>query len=427
MKNHFYHHTIWKHVAAFADIFNDMEVYVYDKDRKTAVGKKKVPVILAPKEKVISVLSVIDGTPKPEIDNHLPKVSIIWQGLTWDQQRQTGVKHKRDLGIEYRDGDGQKSTKLTDRQTIPYTLEFQVTIWTVYLDEAVQLLENILPFFHPDIHISLYERAIGIERKSKVELQSVTPNFVYELNEPDRRIIQFDLDFTMECNLYRPIEVDGVIEQAFIGLAAVDARSPNKNEGDVIYTTTSGISGQLTDENIRQAIVGFDEIDSLYTNSALEDAINELEAMKFAAIDGLPLGTPEDIIQSIGESYDDQIRQLGYAPKAQPFNALQFRRGLIDTMDYARIAFMENTGLVDPSFPKFYEDGYQEQYDALDAQEKVHMDEVKSKYEVYMYAVIKANEANEFVQSLVDSGSDLFTPGVGERSADYNYLLDDLE
>ena len=427
MKNHFYHHNIWKHVAAFADLFNDMEVYVYDKQRKNVLGKKKVPVILGPKEKVISVLSVIDGTPKPEIDNHLPKISIIWNGLNWDQARQTGSNHKRDLGIELRDNDGELSSKLTDRQTIPYLMEFQVTLWTVYLDEAVQLLENILPFFHPDLHLSLYERGSGIERKTKVELQSVAPNFVYELNEPDRRMIQFDLSFIMEVNLYRPIEIDGVIERAYIGISAVNENSPEQNEGDVIYVTTQGISGEITDENIRTAIVGFDEIDTYYTNPNLEEIINQIEVQKYDAIESLPPGTDDTVVRMLADDYDDVIRRVTYTEEHQPFNALQYRRNLKDTMEYTRAVFMENTGLVDPAFPMYFEEGYQEMYDELNEQQQVHLNEVAVSFESRIYALIKANEANEFVQSLVESGDNLFTPGIGERAARYNYLFDTLE
>lgn len=426
MKNHFYHHTIWKHVAAFVDMFNDMEVYVYDAARKNVLGMKKVPVIIGPKEKVISVLTVVEGTPKPEVDNQFPKMSILWQGLTWDQGRQTGTKQKRNLGVEYRNDDGELSTKYTDLQTIPYFLEFQVTLWTSYLDESVQLLENILPFFHPDIHVSLYERITGQERKSQVKLQNVTANFVYELNEPDRRIIQFDLDFTMECQLYRPIEIDGVIEQAYIGIAAVDANSPTKNEGDVIYVTTSGISGNITDENIREVIISFDEADNDYTNFDIEQIINDIEVMKHEAIESLPDGTDEDIVAEVGNQYDDIIRQLGYAPESFPYNALQYRRNLFDTTDYARTAFMENTGLVDPSFPKFYEEGYDDMFKELDAAQQKHMFDVKGQYEVRLYAIEKGNEMNEYIQSLVDAGDPIFNQekDLGEQSAEYNFLFD---
>ena len=404
-----------------------MEVYVYDAARKNVLGKKKVPVILGPKEKVISVLSVIDGTPKPEIDNHLPKISIIWQGLTWDQARQTGTKSRRDLGVDYVDGEGQRLTKLTDRQTIPYIIDFQVTLWTAYIDESAQLLENILPFFTPDLSISLYERAVGIERKCKVELQSVSPNFVYELNEPDRRIIQFDLQFTMECNLYRPIEINGIIEHARIGISAVNSNSLNENEGDIIYTTTNGISGELTDENIRNTIIGFDEIESDYTNTALEELINDLEVKKFQAIDSLPAGTDELVIRALGDEYDEQIRQLGYSNYSMPFNALQYRRSMNDTMTYSRTAFMENIGLVDPSFPMYFEDGYSEQYDLLTLVQQTHLNDVAVQYEARIYAILKANEMNEYVQSLFENGDIIVTPGIKKRSAKYNYLFDSLE
>lgn len=403
-----------------------MEVYVYDKTRKKVLGKKSVPVILAPKEKVVSVLSVIDGAPKPEIDNHLPKISIIWQGLSWDSARQTGSNHRRELSVEYSSGEGNKSVKVSDRQTVPYILEFQVTLWTAYLDESVQLLENILPFFHPDMPISLYERATGQERKCKTELVSVTPNFVYELNEPDRRIIQFDLNFTMECNLYRPLEINGVIEKALIGISAVTSKNSTFNEGDVIYTTTSGISGSITDDQIRQTIIAFDEIDSDYTNFEIEEEISKLDIMKLEAINNLPAGTDDETIKILGDEYDVIIRSLGYSIKSMPFNALQFRRGLIDTLDYARIAFIENSGILDVSFPKFYEDGYQEQYDQLTDNEKNYVREIHSKFENQMYVIIKANELNEYIQSLVENNDTLFNldESIAERTARYNRLLD---
>ena len=40
---------------------------------------------------------------------------------------------------------------------------------------------------------------------------------------------------------------------------------------------------------------------------------------------------------------------------------------------------------------------------------------------------IKANETNEYIQSLVESEDPIFTPGIKERSAKYNYLFDSLE
>lgn len=427
IKQHLYSHTIWKHVAAFADIFDDMEVYVYDDARKNVVGRKEVPVILAPKEKVVSVLSVIDGTPKPEIDNVLPKISIIWTGINWDSNRQTGIKEKRKLAVEFDDDTGQRKKSYVDRQTVPFLFDMQVTLWTAYMDEAVQLLENILPFFAPDLHITVYERTTGQGRKSKVSLESVTPNFVYELNEPDRRIIQFDLNFTMEVNLYTPIHFEKQIEKAYITVAAVDANNPNENEGDLIYTTTNGVSGQINDKDISSVIIAFDEIENTYTNEDIQNAIDDLNVLKMEAIEALPTNHTEEDVKAITDIYDDSIRVLGYDSAAWPYNALQYRQSLIDSIDYNRTAHINDNGLLDPSFPKYYESGYQAAFDALNDDQQVEAYNVKQRYDIHMNALINSNTTNEYVDQLLqDAEYPPLTPGIKERSAENNYKIERL-
>ncbi len=261
MKNHFYHHNIWKHFVVFADLFSDMEVYVYNKERTKAVGIKKVPVIMAPKEKVISTLAV-NGSDKPQSDNQLPKISIFWNSMDPDiEARGRGMTTERKLLVETTVNDEGKTTKrevYKDLQTVPYKMGIDVTIWTKYLDESVQLLENILPFFTPDLPLSLFERAVGTERKIMARLVSVSQNIVGDLNEPDRRVIQYVLSFTLECNLYRPLQIDGEITK--VNLRIANATDPHAFDGDVIYTTAVGISGEIMDSRIRQAIINFDSL-----------------------------------------------------------------------------------------------------------------------------------------------------------------------
>jgi len=55
MKNFYFNNTLYANLSAFSSIFNDMSVWVYDADGR-ATRSKKVPVIIAPKEKVVSAL-----------------------------------------------------------------------------------------------------------------------------------------------------------------------------------------------------------------------------------------------------------------------------------------------------------------------------------------------------------------------------------
>ena len=206
MKNFFYNKIIWNYVAAFSSIFDEMEVWVYDENGR-AIRSKEVPVYLTPKEKVVAMLQRQgqgDSFPGGSaIDNYLPSLTIIWRGIQLDNERMRGQREKRKLYLRYEEGESAPYQHM-DLQTVPYLLQFEVTIWAKYMDDAAQILENILPFFHPEAYVSLFEKSIDAERKCKVELESITPNIVYEMGQQDRRVIQFNLGFNMECNFYKP-------------------------------------------------------------------------------------------------------------------------------------------------------------------------------------------------------------------------------
>jgi hypothetical protein len=258
-----------------------MSVYVYSKDKYSAnygkvIGRKIVPIILAPKEKVVSVLNTLVGSEKPEIDNVLPKMSISWSGLSFDSARYRGKNQKRELFVEYTTtealnllndpasitspGDNlDVRVKHYDIQTVPYNLEFELVIWSKYMDDGVQILENILPFFAPDRQISLKERGIGIEREAKVTLKSISNNFAYDLNEPDRRILQWTLAFTCECNLYKPIFFEKEILNAIVRVGTIH---PKKGYGESITISAQGATVQGMPIDIVSRIQQFDQLTS---------------------------------------------------------------------------------------------------------------------------------------------------------------------
>jgi hypothetical protein len=245
MYNYFYNKVIWTHVAAFADIFNEMSVINYDREGK-AIGWKPVPVTLAPKEKVVSELIADPTTPDKNPPNFLPRISIVWNGLNRSTERQRGQLEKRRLIVDYEDQEHPQA--IVDMQTVPYELSFELTVWCKYMDDMAQILENILPFFNPEAPVSLYERGLGTERQVKVTLESVTPNFVVEMSDPDRRVLQCNLGFKMECNFYKPqLPIQKPIKRATVRMGA-DTTSrgsvdPNVNGTEVSVFTLPSVSG----------------------------------------------------------------------------------------------------------------------------------------------------------------------------------------
>jgi hypothetical protein len=202
MKSYLYLRTIWSSVGCFADLFNDMSILVFSPDGK-AIGYKKVPVTLGPKQKVLSaIIADQPGSTIYPADNYLPRISINWSGFSRDTERNRGIHEKRRLFVDYNDLDSQSVR--TDLQTVPYKMNFEVTLWTKYMDDMAQLLENILPFFNPDAPVSMIERGVGIERKCQVYLTTVGTNFIAEMPNNETRLLQANLSFEMEVNFYRP-------------------------------------------------------------------------------------------------------------------------------------------------------------------------------------------------------------------------------
>jgi hypothetical protein len=257
MKNYLYLKTIWSSVAAFSDMFNDLSVLVYN-NQGQAIGWKPVPITIGPKEKVVSAL-IAQDTDNPDSvfspDNYLPRLSVTWNGISRSPERQRGQKMKRRLFIEYLQSDKGREYCLNrlkenggiinpdnlealhsgyspqpiarvDTQTVPYVLNLELSIWTKYMDDMAQILENILPFFNPEAYVSFVERGIGTERKAKVTLDSINPNFVTELDNTSRRVLQMQLAFSMEMNFYRPEEpIEKPIRRVTIRLGEDETRS----------------------------------------------------------------------------------------------------------------------------------------------------------------------------------------------------------
>ena len=308
MKNFFYTKVIWHHTAAFADIFNDMQTFVYDIDGN-AIGEKKIPVYLYPKEKIVAQLQRGNWDTDGSIvfENYLPCISIVWNGIRLDQERMRGQRNQRRLYVEYEGegddpecGDGICKTELvhTDFQTVPYKLSFEVTFWAKYMDDMAQMLENTLTFFHPELYVSLPEKGVLSENKIKIEKTGENLNFVYELNQPDRRVLQSNLSFEMECNFYKPENpVAKPIKRVYIDIA--DVQSASSAYGDTVSVEVSG-GGCFVDldfnDNLRSFIKQFDLENEAYS------------AQRFNELNGLPPQPRELEYPSLtDEEYDEQF------------------------------------------------------------------------------------------------------------------------
>lgn len=263
MRFYFYPQSLYTCTVAFADIFNDIGIRVYDTKTNNIVGFKPVPLTLSPKEKIAHILntSTINDV-DPQVDNYLPRLSIAPPDVVWDSERMRGKFERRLINIEYDTGTGLRKMQ-TDVQVIPVTITFELSLWAKYMVDINQLLENIMPGFAPETYVSFKERNFGIEHKARIIMTGSSKNFVYEYGETERRILQWNLTFAMDGVLYKPMEDRKEILCNIISIANVPCKKSSFMGDKIIaYEPMTNTYESILSKNPKLAIHNLDASES---------------------------------------------------------------------------------------------------------------------------------------------------------------------
>jgi hypothetical protein len=197
----FYHATTRKLVTAFGTLFNN--IYIERTDE--GVTKKiKVPLIYSPKEKFIHRLNLdIDKT---MIQTVLPRMGFSITGISYDAERKKNSLNKR---WKQEIGTNDEVTFQYRYEDVPYNIDFELYIYTRNIDDGLQIVEQILPFFVPDFTITIKPKVLdnSLEKVDiPIILNQVIPNEVYDQSfSEDTRVLNWDLQFTAKANFYGPV------------------------------------------------------------------------------------------------------------------------------------------------------------------------------------------------------------------------------
>ena len=204
--NHFYHAAIRRTVAVFGTLFNDINVLRKGTDG-SAKSIIKVPLAYGPKQKFLARLDQQIDLNDPKIALKLPRMSFEITSLTYNSNAklQKGIKQ---TFVDTSDGDKKK----TVLGPVAYNLGVQLNIMAKNQDDALQILEQVLPFFQPDYTVSVKEVNNTFKSDQPFILQSVSLNDDYEGDFTTRRVIIYTLDFETKVNFYGGIGSQGVIK-----------------------------------------------------------------------------------------------------------------------------------------------------------------------------------------------------------------------
>ena len=252
----FYHETMRKVIISFGTMFNDIHLVRKD-NNGTITQSMKVPLAYGPREKFLVRLRE-DADLTKQVAITLPRIGFEIKNLAYDSGRKLNrvQQFKKVKGSE---------TKQLDAQymPVPYNLELELYVMAKQSDDALQIVEQILPYFQPDYTVTIKDMEdMGIKRDVPIILNSISYEDSYRGDFQERRAIIYTLTFTAKFYLYGPVVSSKVIKQVQVDqYADMPVNTPTREQR---YTVTPNPTTADADDDF-----GFNE-----TVSFFEDAKN---------------------------------------------------------------------------------------------------------------------------------------------------------
>ena len=149
----FYHETMRKVVVAFGTIFNNINI-VRTNSSGGVVQSMKVPLAYGPKQKFLTRLRE-DPSLSKKVALTLPRIGFEISGISYDPSRKLNSVQKVKKTNDSTDG----KTLSSQFMPVPYNMDFELVVMAKQSDDALQIVEQILPFFQPDYTITLNDNS----------------------------------------------------------------------------------------------------------------------------------------------------------------------------------------------------------------------------------------------------------------------------
>ena len=186
-------------MIAFGTLFNNISIqHTNASDQVTSIIK--VPLAYGPTQKFLARLEQSPDLNKP-VQITLPRMSFEFTGITYDPTRKVTTTQQFTVGDPTNGTTVKKSY-----MPVPYNMQFELSIMSKLNDDALQIVEQILPYFQPSYNLTV-NLVEGINEKKDIPivLENITMQDDYEGNFTTRRVLIYTLRFTAKTYLFGPV------------------------------------------------------------------------------------------------------------------------------------------------------------------------------------------------------------------------------
>lgn len=204
MFKNYYNQSVKKLVVVFGNLFN--EIYIQKTKENDQIDKIRVPLTYSPKEKFyrrIKEASSISDNVKNQIT--LPRMAFSMQGAEYDPTRTLNKMNTRTV----QDSAGQRYSV---SQVVPYMFTFELSSFTKNIDDNLQIMEQILPYFAPELVVKMKFNNVYESVDVPFTLDRVSTVEDYEGTMEERRIVISTYSFSVKSYIYGPVNDPTLVE-----------------------------------------------------------------------------------------------------------------------------------------------------------------------------------------------------------------------
>ena len=251
---YFYHKRVRSAVSVFGSLFNNLNVIRQNSSGAT-ISQVKVPLSYGPKRNFIARLEAMTNGEDAErrVAVKLPRMSFEITSIAYDESRQLNKMNTLNKSLT-----GSAVTRQKIFSSTPYNINFDLNIYAKSQDDALQIVEQIFPFFTPQYTVTVKPFSNIPDLTEDVPITLTSTNFSddFEGAIEQRRTIVYTLSFEMKINFYGPLNQSKIIREVSNNLFIMDS---SNDSGDYLKTiqitpTPAGVSADSD--------YGFNQVDS---------------------------------------------------------------------------------------------------------------------------------------------------------------------
>jgi hypothetical protein len=260
ISNYFYHEILRKTIVAFGTLFNNIQIKHKD-NAGDDFSIITVPIAYGPVQKFLARIEQVPDL-KKRVAITLPRMSFEMTGISYDSSRKSSTMQT----FKALDQANNELTKVF--MPVPYNVNFRLSIMSKLNEDALQVVEQILPYFQPHFNLTVdLVSSIGEKRDIPMILERIAMDDQYEGDFTTRRVLVYTLDFVAKTYLFGPV---GTPNDALIKQVQVD-----------YYTNTNKVnaSRQLRYVAEARALQDYNNDETTQITEDISEDITEFEVV----------------------------------------------------------------------------------------------------------------------------------------------------